>query len=85
VAGFRTVLIQRLVCLVGSVRGNQHLCMQRQHSSLATSTLGNTPNLNIGSYTKENTILRFRVLPSVEVRRDAGFLKRYKRCSLVVV
>ena len=31
--------------------GNQHLCMQRQHSSLATSTLGNTPNLNIGSYT----------------------------------
>ena len=24
--------------------------MQRQHSSEATSTLGNTPNLNIGSY-----------------------------------
>jgi len=30
------------------------LCMQRQHSSQATSTLGNTPNLNIGSYTKGN-------------------------------
>jgi len=27
--------------------------MQRQDSSHATSTLGNTPNLNIGSYTKE--------------------------------
>jgi len=26
---------------------------QRQHSSQATSTLGNTPNLHIGSYTKE--------------------------------
>ena len=38
--------------------GNQHLCMQRQHSSLATSTLGNTPNLNIGFlHQKENPTL----------------------------
>ena len=28
--------------------------MQRQHSSQAHSTLGNTPNLNIGSYIKGN-------------------------------
>ena len=47
-----TVLIERLGCLVGSVWGNQHLCMQRQHSTQATSTLGNTPNLNIGSYNR---------------------------------
>ena len=46
--GVRTVLIQRLGCIVGSVWGNQHLCMQRQHSSQAFSTLGNTPNLYIG-------------------------------------
>jgi len=31
--------------------------MQRQHSSQATSTLGNTPNLNKDSYTKGNPIL----------------------------
>ena len=48
-----TVLIERLGCLVGSVWGNQHLCMQRQHSSQATSTLGNTPNLHIGSFSRK--------------------------------
>jgi len=53
-SGVRSVLIQRLGCLVGSVWGNQHLCMQRQDSWQATSTLGNTPNLNVGSQTKEN-------------------------------
>jgi len=32
--------------------------MQQQHSSQATSTLGNTPNLNIGFlHQKENPIL----------------------------
>ena len=47
------MLIQRLGCLVGSVWGNQHLCMQRQHYSQATSTLGNTPNINIGFLRRE--------------------------------
>jgi len=49
--------MQRLGCLVGSVWGNQHLCMQRQDSSQATSTLGNAPNLNIGSYDGDLSIL----------------------------
>ena len=31
--------------------------MQRQDSSQATSTLSNTPNLPIGSYTKGNTYI----------------------------
>ena len=30
--------------------------MQRQHFSHATSTLGNTPNLNIGSYDGNTTL-----------------------------
>jgi len=49
--------MQRLGCLAGRFLGNQHLYMQRQHSSQVTSTLGNTQNLNIGSYTKENVTL----------------------------
>jgi len=36
--------------------------MQRQNSSQATSTLGNTPNLNIGSYTKGNPIGYFETI-----------------------
>jgi len=67
--GVRSVLIQRPGCLVGSVWGNQHLCMQRQHSSQATFTLGNTPNLNIGSYTKRNpySIKRFMRLAGMQL------------------
>jgi len=34
----------------------QHLCVQRQHSSQATSKLGDTPNLHIGSHTKGTSI-----------------------------
>jgi len=36
--------------------------MQRQHSSQATSTLGNTPNLNIGFlHQKENPTQAYKI------------------------
>jgi len=43
--------------------------MQRQHSSQASSTLGNTPNLNIGSQTKE-ILFEFALHPQHETSRD---------------
>ena len=44
-SGVRTVLMQRLGCLVqfGSIWGNQHLCMQWQDSSQATVYAGQHP------------------------------------------
>jgi len=52
--------------------------MQRQHSSQATSTLGNTPNLNIGFlHQKENPTL----VPNVDARRKLHFKPSQKFLS----
>jgi len=46
--------------------------MQRQHSSQATSTLGNTPNLNIGFlHQKENPTQRSYYTPKHLGRRSS--------------
>jgi len=59
--------------------------MQRQHSSQATSTLGNTPNLNIGFlHQKENPThtskqgLRF----SIRVRVSLQFTEKKEATNL---
>jgi len=49
--------------------------MQRQHSSQATSTLGNTPNLNIGFlHQKENPT----VLPQTSNRHVQAVMNNLK-------
>jgi len=70
--------------------------MQQQHSSQATSTLGNTPNLNIGFlHQKENPTVAIRRVvapapqpePASRLRsstRDVSFLRSDSRCRRYV-
>jgi len=58
--------------------------MQRQDFSQATSTLGNTPNLHIGSYTKEPLywFIRPRLLLCFEPK-NRSLPKSGAHCNLV--
>jgi len=84
--GVRTVLIQRLGCFVGSVWGNQHLCMQRQSFLASNCYAGQHPKPPywflrrkhyIGSQTKDTLHLQGA---SSQITKTSSSLRRSNIC-----